>query len=240
MTYTSKLLKINVHRPFPLPERSWKYYQQWDSTFFLHYKIPQEVLWELLPKGLLLDTYQGQAWASVVGFTIKNMRLKFLPPLPYLSDFHEINLRTYVVRDGIPGIYFITIEAGKFINALISRELTGLKYKPAKIKKKSNYCSLTKSREGNLLNLKYLSLYSISEKTELDKWLTERYCAYEEIKGTMYRFNIHHLEWPLKKLKLRKLQMKYVQKNLNIINQKPDLHHFSGSQKVLLWGREKC
>jgi hypothetical protein len=239
MSETSSLLEINSHRPFPLPEKSWKYYQEWNDTIFLHYKVPQEIVWDLLPPGLLLDTYMGEAWVSVVAFTVKNMRLKFLPPLPYLSNFHEINLRTYVVKDGIPGIYFITIEASKTGSVLMAKNFVGLKYKKAKINKEYGRYSLSESKEENCLDLKYCALQSLKGKTELEKWLTERYCAYEVIKKTMYRFNIHHKEWPLKKMKSRKLNLEYTKAGLGE-DAKPAFMHYSAHQKVLLWGREKC
>jgi len=240
MTYPSTLLKLKSHRPFPLPKRSWKYYQEWNNIFFLHYKVPQDILWELLPKNLLLDTFQGQAWLSVVGFTVRNARMKFLPPLPYLSDFHEINFRTYVLKDGVPGIFFSTIEAGKLISALAAREFIGLNYNSAKIKRKHNRCLLTKSEEGSFLNIKYLPLQNINEKTELDRWLTERYCVYEEINNHTYRFDIHHKSWQLKKVKLRKLALRYTKERIMLKRLKPDLTHYSIEQKVILWGREKC
>lgn len=239
MSFASSLLKINAHRPFPLPQRTWKYYQEWDDTIFLHYRVPQELVWELLPQGLSLDIHRGEAWVSVVAFSVKNMCLKFLPPLPYISDFHEINLRTYVVKDGIPGIYFITIEASKTISVFLAKNFVGLKYIKGKIKKKHNRYSLRRSKEGNYLNIKYCSLQSVKEKNELEKWLTERYCAYEMINKKLYRFNIHHKAWPLKVMKLRKLKLLF-QKNELVIDAQPDLQHYSPHQKVLLWGRERC
>lgn len=239
MSFTTQLLKINTHRPFALPQKSWKYYQEWDDTIFMHYKVPQNLIWDLLPKGVLLDIYQGEAWVSVVSFSVKNMRLKFLPPLPYISDFHEINLRTYVIKDGIPGIYFITIEASKAMSVFLARNFVGLKYIKGKIKKKHNRYSLRKSKEGNYLNIKYCSLQKIKKKNEFEKWLTERYCAYEMLNNKLYRFHIHHKAWPLKIMKLRKLKLHFQKKEL-VINKQPDLQHYSPHQKVLLWGREMC
>jgi uncharacterized protein YqjF (DUF2071 family) len=236
MSFISSLLKINSHRPFPLPERSWKYYQEWDDTVFLHYKVPKEIVLNLLPRGLLLDTYLDEAWVSVVAFTVRNMRLKLLPPLPYLSDFHEINLRTYVVKGGVPGIYFITIEASKWGSVFMANNFAGLKYKKARIKKKYGEYSLSKSKEENCLNIKYCILSDLKEKSELDKWLTERYCAYEVINSKLYRFNIHHKPWPLKKMKLKKLAVEYPKALLK--NLQPNLVHFATHQAVLLWGRE--
>lgn len=227
------------HRPFPLPERSWKYYQEWEDTIFLHYKVPQQLLSGLVPKELSLDNFEGEAWVSIVAFTVKNMRLKYLPPLPYLSEFNEINLRTYVVNNGIPGIYFLTIETEKISSVLLANTLIGLDYKKARVKRSINRYMVSESAEENQLSIKYLSLPELHDKTELDKWLTERYCAYELINGQMYKFNIHHKPWPLKDIKLRKLDICYRKDGFIIKDIKPDLQHFSSKQEVLLWGREK-
>ena len=240
MSISLALLNCKSHRPFPLPHKSWKYYQEWDDTLFLHYKIPQDILWELLPPGLLLDTYQGEAWLSVVAFRVSNMRLKYLPPVPYASEFDEINFRTYVIKDGIPGIYFITIETGKLLTALMAKGFIGLDYQKAKIKHRHNRYNLSKSVDDSRMHVKYLSLQTLPEKTNLDKWLTERYCAYTVIHKKMYRFNIHHKPWPLKKIKLRRIEIQYNKGRLQLLNTKHDLQHFAQQQKVLLWGRQKC
>jgi uncharacterized protein YqjF (DUF2071 family) len=206
----------------------------------LHYKVPGKPLLELLPEGLGLDTYDQEAWISVVAFTVKNMRLKYVPPLPYLSRFNEVNLRTYVIKDGKPGIYFISIETNKIPVALMANILIGLDYKKAKVKRSMNRYRVKKSEENNFLDMKYLSLTAIHEKTPLETWLTERYCAYEKINNRLYRFNIHHLPWTLKNIKVRSLTINYSKDNLAVRSIVPDLRHFSPLQKVLLWGRERC
>jgi uncharacterized protein YqjF (DUF2071 family) len=240
MFKTAAILHSTAHRPIPLPQRSWKYYQEWADTVFLHYKVPAQALQELLPYGLEPDVLDGQAWVSIVAFTVKNMRLKFLPPMPYASDFHEVNLRTYVVRNGVPGIYFITIETNKLLTALFANAFIGLNYKKALLNRRRGSYTLRKSNENNQLAVKYITLTDVREKSIEDKWLTERYCAYEEINGQMYRFNIHHKPWPLKKIKLRQLKVQYQKQQFVLFSQKPDKAHFAHSQEVLLWGREKC
>lgn len=240
MSKASALLKQTDHRPFPAPEKPWKYYQDWKGTLFLHWKVPAEVISAHLPSGLALDTIDGEAWISVVAFTVKNMRPRFLPPFPLISNFHEVNLRTYVVKDGVPGIYFFTVEAGKSISVFLARTLVGLKYKTAKIKRRTNQYVLTKSSERNALHLKYLVLQNITNKADIDTWLTERYCAYEEVNSDLYRFNIHHKPWPLKRVKFRKLKLQYKKWNFGIENCLPDRQYFSPLQEVIFWGREKC
>jgi uncharacterized protein YqjF (DUF2071 family) len=240
MQIASKLLEYTNHRPFPLPTKPWKYYQEWSGTIFLHYKIPQDILEELLPPGLVLDTFNGEAWVSVVAFSVNNMRLKYMPPLPLVSNFHEFNIRTYVIKDGIPGIYFISVQASNLLSAYMARLLVGIKYKKAKINRKTGEYILSKPGEGNAYHTKYMSLQNINDKQNIDHWLTERYCAYEPIEETMYRYNIHHKPWPLKKIKLRKVKVHYDTGNLKLADYTPALKHYAPNQKVLLWGREKC
>src|SRR4051812_13360722 len=121
MSSIAKILQAKSHRQWAVPRRSWKYYQEWHDVFFLHWPVPVKMLAPLLPAGLQLDLFNGEAWISVVGFTVKNMHPRFLPSFPPLSDFHEINVRTYVTVDNRPGIYFLSIEAQKLLVMLMAR-----------------------------------------------------------------------------------------------------------------------
>src|SRR3954463_8916140 len=106
MNKTDKILADTSHRQYPLPQKKWKYFQEWHNTLFFHWEIPPNLIENYIPEGLELDTINNMAWVSLVAFEVKNMRLRNLPPIPYVSDFQEINIRTYVIKDGIPGIYF--------------------------------------------------------------------------------------------------------------------------------------
>ena len=55
-----------------------------------------ELLQPLIASGLRLDTFEGRAWVSVSPFTMWGIRPIFFPPLPVLSQSHELNVRTYV------------------------------------------------------------------------------------------------------------------------------------------------
>ncbi len=70
---------------------------RWENLIMANYAVPPAVLLPFLPKGVELDTFQGKAYVSLVGFMFKNTRL-FKVPIPYLGTFEEINLRFYVVR----------------------------------------------------------------------------------------------------------------------------------------------
>jgi uncharacterized protein YqjF (DUF2071 family) len=231
------ILRDLSNRSFPLPKRSWKYYQQWNNTVFLHWIVPAEKIQELLPPGLELDTFEGNAWISLVAFDVNKMRLKYLPPFPFVSNFTEINVRTYVTRDGISGIYLFSIETDKFIEVLLTRSFIGLPYVKSEIKKSNGKLSSANKVHNYYLDLTYQRIGISNAKTELDYWLTERHCLYNYQKERFYRHNIHHKEWNLEEADISVWDINY---NFNAIslNINPDKIHYSNKLDVLLWGRE--
>ena len=95
----------------PRPAGPWVLAQTWHDLLFMHWPVAPEVLRPHLPAGLTLDTFDGQAWIAVLPFWMSGIRARGCPPIPFTSSFAEINVRTYVVRDGIPGIYFFSLDA---------------------------------------------------------------------------------------------------------------------------------
>jgi uncharacterized protein YqjF (DUF2071 family) len=128
MNASNEILKSTGNRYFPLPDQPWKYFQQWDNTLFLHWKCSVSALRQYVPPSLEIDTVEGNAWVSLVVFSVKKLRMNGLPWLPYVSKFEEINLRTYVVKDGIRGIYMFSLETNKFLTVLMTRIFIGLPY----------------------------------------------------------------------------------------------------------------
>ena len=63
----------------------------------LNYVVQPSLLHRYVPKGTELDEWNGQAFVSVVGFLFRNTRLLGVP-IPWHSDFEEVNLRFYVRR----------------------------------------------------------------------------------------------------------------------------------------------
>ena len=90
------ILGRQEHRPWPLPDRPWLIFQSWQDLLFAHWPIPASQMAELLPAGLALDTYAGEAWVTVVPFRMSGVRPRLLPAAPGLSSFPELNVRTYV------------------------------------------------------------------------------------------------------------------------------------------------
>src|SRR3569623_2020771 len=96
------------------PQRPVAGYHHWSELLFVHWRLPAEVVSPLIPPGLTLDTWGGQAWVGMVLFRMSGVRPWWLPPVPGVSRFLETNLRTYVLRDGgDPGVWFFSLEANQ-------------------------------------------------------------------------------------------------------------------------------
>ena len=103
------------HRQWPLPDEPWILRQAWNDLLFTHWPVVKERLRERVPAFLEIDTFDNRAWLSVTPFRLSNLSPRGIPALPFISSFNEINVRTYVVRDGIPGIYFFSLDANSML-----------------------------------------------------------------------------------------------------------------------------
>ena len=110
-------------------------YQQWSDLLFLHWEYSAAVIQATLPEGLFVDTFGGKAYLGVVPFFMRNIRPRFLPAVPGISDFMEMNLRTYVHnRAGIPGVWFYSLDANQWLAVKIARRFFHLPYEHAEMK----------------------------------------------------------------------------------------------------------
>src|SRR5271169_1616234 len=102
--------------------------QIWHDLLFAHWRVDEAALRRHIPAELKIDTYQGQAWLGVVPFRMSGVRLRGTPAIPWLSAFPELNVRTYVVADGKPGVWFFSLDAGNSIAVAIARAWFHLPY----------------------------------------------------------------------------------------------------------------
>lgn len=109
-------------------------YQRWQDLLFLHWEVPVAAIQATLPPGLWVDTFGGRAFLGVVPFAMRDIRPRFLPAVPGLSHFLELNLRTYVVdRAGVPGVWFYSLDANQRLAVAIARRYFHLPYEHARI-----------------------------------------------------------------------------------------------------------
>jgi len=197
MHIANKILSQTYNRQYPLPKGEWKAYQEWHNVLMLHWKIPVEYIADLLPEGLEPDIIDGHAWISWLSFNVENLRGRHLPSLPYVSNFEEVNLRTYVTQDGRPGIYMLSVEANKLIPIILSRLVTGIPYVKSAIERNYGCLKVFNYNNYNAAILIYYSTESLNSKAYLDYWLTERHSLYISENKKLYCYNIHHKEWNL-------------------------------------------
>ncbi|AII51229.1 hypothetical protein N008_04440 [Hymenobacter sp. APR13] len=107
--------------------------QRWSNLLFAHWPVPPELLRPYLPARLEVDTFEGQAWLGVVPFTMSHIRPLGLPAVPGLSALHELNVRTYATLDGVPGVWFLSLDATQPLGVWAARTLFHLPYLHARI-----------------------------------------------------------------------------------------------------------
>lgn len=226
-------------RPWPLPQAPWSYYQEWRNAVFLHYRVEALELERLLPPGLRLDLLDGSAWVSLVAFDMVNVRPRWAPPFPPISDFHEVNLRTYVRNGSMPGVFFLRIDAANTIAVLLARALSVLPYRKAVLRRTAHaegmheYNAATK--DGTWIT-RYRVGPAIERPTPNDTWLTARYCLYQPSHGELHRYQIDHAPWPLHELNV--VDAPVIAPFDGIILGNIEAAHYSQGVKVLSWARE--
>lgn len=106
----------------------------WRRLLFANWPVEPEIVERGLPEGLQVDTYDGNAWLSVVPFTNVAVRPRGLPAAVGVS-LPELNLRTYVTVPGVdrPAVFFYSLEADGPLSVLGARLAFGLPYYNANI-----------------------------------------------------------------------------------------------------------
>ncbi len=206
-THSVDVLSQIAHRPWPPPKLPWIMVQRWHDLLFAHWALPPEKIRPLVPRELQLDTFDGKAWVGVIPFWMSGVRFRGMPPIPTAATFPELNVRTYVRAPqdpDKPGVYFFSLDARSVLAVLGARAGAGLPYFWAEMKAESvgdeiRYRSVRRQMpRGADLLARYRPVGPVSpRKTDLEKFVTERYCLYVVRSGVIHRIQIHHLPWPL-------------------------------------------
>ena len=136
----------------------------------------------------------------------------FAPPVPGLSSLHELNVRTYVHLDGVPGVWFFSLDANNRAAVASARTFYHLPYFHAEI---------ALEQEGETINYdlartddppaEFHASWKIggnprfAHPDTLEFFLVERYCLYATRGDRLLRARIHHEPWPLQDAALKSL-----------------------------------
>jgi uncharacterized protein YqjF (DUF2071 family) len=244
----NSILFATAHRPWPPPMTPWVMTQMWKDLLFLNYPVEPELMRSLVPECLMLDTYQHQAWVSVVPFLITRLRPPGVPAVPWISAFPELNVRTYVTYQGKPGVYFFSLDAGNLSAVWGARVFYRLPYWHADMAVEGKGSSQVEYRSKRIHGPKpaeFVGKYGpigpvrTSVPGSLASFLTDRYCLYAWNREKLYRAEIHHLPWPLQEARAE-IETNSVAKVAGIeVDESRCVMQFSRKLKVLLWAPER-
>ena len=222
-------------------------YQHWGKLLFLHWPLPAESLRPLIPDPLAIDTFDGAAWIGITPFTMWGLRPAFLPPIPFLSESHELNVRTYVHLDGVPGIWFFSLDASNPVAALGARLAFHLPYFHSRMSLKRRSRSLrfvSRRTRPHAAPARFEAVWNVgdrlpqSEPGTLRFFLTERYALYSARGAALYRARIFHHPWPLHEADLLSCRSTMLEsQGLPSSGDGPLLHQQGEPLKVRIWPR---
>ena len=190
-------------------------HQSWGKLLFMHWRIEEKELRPLIPAQLEIDTFDGTAWIGVIPFTMWDIRAfpPFVPAVPGLSAMHEMNVRTYVHYDRVPGVWFFSLDCNSSAAVLAARTFYHLPYFNADIEIDQRGAAidyLLSRTEEPRADLKaswnFGETVPFSHPDSLEFFLTERYCLYSEHQDDLYRARIFHQPWPLHKATINSYQ----------------------------------
>lgn len=221
-------------------------HQNWGKLLFMHWRIDEDSLRPLIPERLKIDTYDGSPWIGVIPFTMWNVRASFTPPVPWLSEFHELNVRTYVHYDGVPGVWFFSLDANSSVAVLGARTVFNLPYFKARITLEEEGDKIIySSKRRDDPTAEFDATWTIGEKLSqsdpdsLDFFLTERYCLYSAVGERLHRLRIHHRPWPLQTATIQSYSSTMIESHgLNAPEGEPVLH-YAEELEVDFWSPEE-
>jgi uncharacterized protein YqjF (DUF2071 family) len=180
--------------------------QSWRHLAFLHWEVDVEALRRRVPAELEIDTFEERAFVGLVPFTMHGIRPPGFPALPGLSRFHEINVRTYVLRWRDPGVYFFSLDAASRLAVIGARTFWRLPYHFAAmdltVEDDSVVYSSSRRWPGPRpadcrLRYRPRGPAAPARPGSLEHFLVERYLLFTVAGGRIWRGRVHHPPYPL-------------------------------------------
>lgn len=219
---------------------------RWLDLAFLHWPVDARRLRPLLPAGITLDTFDGHAWIGIVPFRMTGIRHRCFAPVPGLSAFEELNVRTYVTRNGRPGVWFFSLDAANALAVFGARRTFFLRYFRARmscnapVEHQISYQSVRCHRGEP--PARFVAQYHATGDAfhaapgSLEHFLVERYCLYSvDPAGRILRGDIHHAPWALQRGEVD-LRVNTMVEPLGIaLSREPALVHVARRVDAVAW-----
>jgi uncharacterized protein YqjF (DUF2071 family) len=238
------------------PDQQVFMYQNWHHLAFLHWEVPRAELQALIPPELTVDLFEGKSYVGLVPFTLTGVRPILLPPLPGVSSFHEINVRTYVHRDGRdPGVWFFSLDANSRVAVEAARAAYKLAYFHSEIGFAASRGALpeidfTSRRDDGRgpspahAQIRYSPVegpVTASKPGTLEHFLVERYILYStDDSHRLHRARVHHQPYPLQKAEVRALDETLIWAAGIRRSDSVPIRHYAREVNVKVYGIESC
>lgn len=227
----------------------WVMAMTWEDLAFLHWPVDPARLRPHVPAPLALDTFDGRAYVAVVPFRMSGVRPRLVPPLPGLSAFPELNVRTYVTLDGVPGVFFFSLDAGSRPAVRAARRLYHLPYFDARMALRTDGDAIAyDSRRTHAgappaaLRVRYAPTGGVFHAAPgtLDRFLTDRLSLYAaDGRGRIFRADVQHPPWPLQPAAAEILENAMLAQIGLPPPVEPPLCHFARRLEVRAWWRAR-
>lgn len=228
-------------RPWPLPPGRWLFAQTWEDVLFCHWRVPLSVVRELVPRPLEVETFDGSAWVGVLPFRLTGFRVRGLLAVPRLSSFPELNVRTYVTANGRPGIFFVSLDAGRRWAVSGARRVYKLPYYRARMSiTRRDWIEFSSERVGaGAQPRSFRARYRPAGPAyapgpgKLEHFLTERYRLYTIAGSRLLCGEAHHIPWSIQAAEAEIEENTIVPAPIELEGE--PLLHYSRRQDALIW-----
>lgn len=238
------------------PDQPVVLHQNWHHLLFLHWEVPVSEIQSLLPLRLTADTFEGKAYVGLVPFTITGVRATLTPPLPWISAFHEINVRTYVHLNGRdPGVWFFSLDAASPLAVAAARAMYKLAYYAADIDFNEgegaypvlDFHSRRTDERGTTpadAHVRYRAIEgpaTAAAPGTLEHFLVERYILYaEDERRELHRARVHHQPYPVQKAEVLALDETLIWASGIKRAEQPAYRHYAREVNVKVYPLERC
>ena len=205
MRTASGVPKVHLvsHVVCPAPVQHPVMKQQWRDLAYIHWAYEPAVVQALLPEGIDVDTFDGKAWVGLIPFSMRNISFPFIPPVPYFGSFPEVNVRTYVKRNGVPGVWFFSLDVNRLIPAVVARTTYFIPYcwgRASHTKDGQRLRTTVKRRwpSHSSTQIELTIGEEIKEPSDLAHFLSARWGLYSKGFGGKLRYApVDHEQWQL-------------------------------------------
>jgi uncharacterized protein YqjF (DUF2071 family) len=178
------------------------------------------------------------------------------PPLPWISNFHEVNVRTYVHRNGRdPGIWFFSLDASSSIAVAAARAAYKLPYFHSQVDFAAStdpiptidFTSQRNDPNGAMpanSRMRYQPMEGIvahASPGTIDHFLIERYVLYTmDSDHHLYRARVHHQPYPVQRAELLDVDETLIWAAGIKRSEAIPLRHYASEVNVKVYPLERC